>query len=399
MAFGKDPKLALTGGSFRQTANLHGRDRVTRGPRGRVPYFVDQYQPSLMVADTIRLIAGDYLQEQAVGEGDDVMVVQYQSNYIQFVDHYLDRVKKSCICSAGALRNVKNKRNPCRGCDIFWETAVRDPKTNRFDSPVIGRQRKYAISVLDYSDYHKMEQYDQQTRQVKMNPKTNEPYFNWVKCQGQGCDACRAGKEIKHGDMRHWPMSHTHFEVLKANALNIGNSCARCGTTDLNGKSPITSLCWTCRNCGEVAIDMATTSLKLDELLKVTDDPYKCPACDTEVLLEEQINCVECAKRGQQGVRAGLFDVDLRVQLTDAGQSAKILNISGWSPPRPVAPGFEEIAKPVDLVAKYAPDSMEYQISRFGAPTPAMQQPQGRAPVTTGAAPAVQQFSHYGNKS
>lgn len=403
MAFGKDPKLALQGGSFRQSAQLHSRDRVIRGPKGRVPYFVDQFQPSLLMADTVRLVAGSYLQEQAVGEGDGVEVVQYQSNYIQFTDHFLCHAGqggKSCICSAGPLRNIRNKRNPCRGCDIFWETAVRDPKTNRFDSPVISRQSKYAISVLDYGNYHKIEQYDQQTRQVKMNPRTNEPYFNWVKCQGQGCDGCRANKELKNGDMRHWPMSRTHFHILLTALQGISQSCTRCSTTDLNGVSPIKSIAWTCRNCGATAIDMATTPLKLDELLKMTDEPYKCPDCETEVLLEEQYTCVECAKRGQQGMRAGLFDVDLRVQLTDTGQNAKMLNILGWSPPRPVAPGFEELAKPVDLIAKYMPDSMEYQISRFGAPNPNVQQgqPQNRAPVT-GAAPSTQQFNQYGPKS
>jgi hypothetical protein len=394
MAFGKDPRLAISGGSFRQTANLHARDRVSRGPRGRVPYFVDKFEPGLMLADTIRLVAGDYLQEQAVGEGDKAVIVPYQSNYIQFVDHFLGSSGgakgKSCICSAGPFRNIKNKRNPCRGCDIFWDTAVRDPKTNRLDSPVISRQKKVAISVLDYGNYHKLEQYDQQTRQVKINPKTNEPYYNWVKCMGMGCDACRAGKETKAGDMRHWPMSLSHFEILKTAALSIGNSCSVCCTTDIGGQPPIRSIAWTCGTCGHTAVDMSTNALKYEELLQLTDNPYQCPDCQTEVLLQEQYTCIPCAQRGQQGVRAGLFDVDLRVQLTDTGQNAKMLNVSGWSPPRPVAPGFEEMAKPVDLVAKYAPDSWEYQVSRFGGPNPAAQQG-GRAPVT-GTAPATQQF-------
>jgi hypothetical protein len=395
MAFGKDPRLALQGGSFRQTAQLHSRNRVVNTHRKGAPYFVDKYEPGLMAPDVVRLIPGNYLQEQAVGEGDNVQVVQYQSKYIQFVDHFLGRAGgekgKSCICSAGPLRNFKTKRNPCRGCDIFWETAVRDPKTNRLDSPVISRQRKFAICVLDYGNYHKLEQYDPQTGQMKINQKTGEPFFNWVKCLGMGCDACRANKEVKHGDMRHWPMSSAHFRQLLSTALNIGNACARCCTTAINGQSPIRSIAWTCSNCGNTAIDMATTELKMDELMKITDDPYVCPDCQTEVLLEEQITCAECANRGQQGVRAGLFDVDLSVQLVETGQNAKMLNVMGWSPPRPVDPNYAALAVPIDLVAKYAPDSMEYQISRFGPPSAAAQA--ARTPVTTGATPNVQQYT------
>jgi hypothetical protein len=396
MSFGKDPKLALAGGSFRQTVNSFGKDLVTRGPKGKMPYFVDQYQPSIGFADTIRLIAGNYSQMHAIGEGDAVEAIELPAFYITFTEHYLAATKKSCICSAGPFANIKGKRAPCRGCDIFWETAVRDPGTNRLDSNVISRQDKYAVSVLDYGPYHKIEQFDAKTGMVKMNNKTNEPSFNWVKCQGQGCDACRAGKELKHGNMSHWPMSYTHNQVLLAAELNIGRSCVTCKSVDQNNVSPIRSLCWTCRNCGSVAIDMSTSTMKLDEIYKATDRPHLCADCGEKSLLEEQIVCVECEKLGQKGKRAGLFDVDLRVQSFDVpGQKGKQLQVSGWSPPRPVDPNFAAIAIPVDLPARYAPDSWEYQISRFGAPNP---NAQGRAPVT-GAAPATQQFSHYANNT
>jgi hypothetical protein len=139
---------------------------------------------------------------------------------------------------------------------------------------------------------------------------------------------------------------------------------------------------------------MATTELKLNEMLKVTDNAYTCVDCKSEVFLQEEYRCLECYKHGQPGLRAGLFDVDLRVQATPIeGKKGKDLQIRGWSPPRPVDPNYTELAKPVDLVARYAPDSMESQIGKFGAATQ-------RAPVTSGAPPQQQFAQPYGpNKS
>lgn len=394
MAFGKDERLVSIGGNFRQTTNTFTTNKA-REPKGRVPYFVDQYQPSLLTIDTVRLIPGQYMQEQVVEDIGpdgkvDLKVAHVVMSFIKFTEHFHGGLEKGGICSAGPFQNIKSKRAPCRGCDIFWETAAKNPSTGRFESNVMSRQNKYAFSVLDYGSYHKVDQIDRETGQAKVNPTTKEPYFNWVKCQGQGCDGCKASLELKQGDMRHWPMSYTHFQQLRAAELNIGASCARCGTSDI-----IQSIAWACPSCGAPAIDMATTELKLDEMLKITDNQYDCSDCGTKVFLTEHYTCPACAQRGQAGLRAGLFDVDLRVQLTAiAGQKGKTLQVRGWSPPRPVDPNFQAIVQPVDLPARYAPDSMAFQISRFGAPSAT----QGRAPVT--GAPAQQQFATpYGPKS
>jgi DNA-directed RNA polymerase subunit RPC12/RpoP len=393
MAFGKDPKLAALGGSFRQSTNTFTQNRGGgKSTKGNVPYFVDMYQPSQLTIDTVRLVPGAYLQEQIVGEGDEAQVAQVTMPFIKFTEHFYDTKHKGSICSAGAFANVKAKRGPCRGCDIFWETAAKNPTTNRFESNVISRQNKFAFSLLDYGPYHKLEQYDKEKGTVRTNSK-GEPYYNWVKCQGQGCDACHAGKEVKSGDMRHWPMSYTQFQQLRAAELLIGAACARCATVEVNNMAAIQSVAWSCPECGSRAIDMATTQLKLNEMLKVTDNPYTCGDCKAEVLLTEEYRCLECSKRGQQGLRAGLFDVDLRVQATPIeGKKGKDLQIRGWSPPRAVDPNYIEIVKPVDLVARYAPDSMEVQVSKFGA---AVQ----RAPVTSGVPPQQQHAQPYGPKS
>jgi hypothetical protein len=360
MSYGKSQNALNNVGSFRQISGKATQQLTQKKPKGGVPYFVDMYQPSTSDIDLVRLVPGEYIQDQLQGEGNDVTAVPQVMPFIKFVEHYDGAKKTGLICSAGPFANFKDKREPCHGCDIFWETAVRTPE-GRLQSPRMSRQNKYAFSVFDYGVYHKMEQYDRDGR-VKINQVTKEPYFNWVKCQGQGCDACRARKEAKTGDMRHWPMSYTQLQVLRSAETDIGKSCAACGTTD-----SIISHGWMCASCGECAIDMESTQLKKDEILRTTDNEYHCPCCNYRGFLVEVFECRVCSQRGQTGVRASLFDVDLRVKLIETpGQKGKVLQIMGWSSPHPVDTQYTSLVKPVDLVARYAPDSMERQAAKLG---------------------------------
>jgi hypothetical protein len=382
MAFGKDARTlnAVSAfGSLRQQTAAATKQAGKRASRGGPPYFVDMYQPSMMDIDTIRLVPGEYLQDYIEGEGDNAQLVQKLATFVKFVDHFDGHMQRGAICSAGAWANDRNKRSPCYGCDIYWETAARNTE-GRFTSTRISRQNKYAFCVFDYARYHKMEQIDRSNGQVRRDNK-GQPFYNWVKCQGQGCDACRAPNiETKQGNMSHWPMNYTQLQVLRAAETNIGKSCTTCGSVN-----SINSMAWLCSNCKECAIDMATTHLKKDELLQITDNLCQCASCGQQVLLTEVYECSVCAQRGQQGVRATLFDVDLQVQLIPMPNDQKNLQISGWSQPYPIPAQFAEAAKPLDLVAKYKPDSLEYQASRFGikvnAPAPGATAPQ-RQPQT-----------------
>jgi hypothetical protein len=388
MAFGKDKRTMSTVGSFRQMSNQLASHKGGRRSHGGIPYFVDMYRPSTTEIDTIRLVPGEYLQDQIEGDGDNAKVVQSIMAFIKFVEHFDGTMQKGTICSAGPFANDKNKRAPCHGCDIFWDTVVRNEK-GRLESTRISRQNKYAFSVLDYGRYHKMDQYDTATGQPKINPTTKQPYFNWVKCQGQGCDACRANIETKFGNMSHWPINFTQLQVLRSAEVDIGKSCVVCGT-----ENSIGSLGWECPNCGECAIDMATTQMKLDELLKMTDEHYTCPSCAQTGFLHEVYECRACTPRGHTGVRSTLFDVDLRVKVVETGgNNGKVLQVLGWSAPRPIPTEFAEVAKPVDLVARYAPDPLDRQAQKFGISAAPKREPQ------TGSQPAARQYTNpYGNK-
>lgn len=406
MSFGKNSQVRAAVGSFRQMSNQFTKNNYgKRKGGGGLPYFVDMFQPPINELCTVRLVPGEYLQDQIIEvpaptatdpNATDVTAIQVISPFIKFVDHFDGSKQRGAICSAGAFANFKDKRQPCHGCDIYWATVVRNPN-GRLESSRMSRQNKYAFSVFDYSPYHKLEQYDQETGQVKVNSK-GEPYYNWVRCGGQGCDGCRAQKETKMGHMSHWPINYTQLQVLRSAEADIGHSCAVCCQENC-----IISLGWMCGSCGEGVVDMSTTELKRDELLKLTDEPYVCGACHNKEFLKEVYECRSCTPRGQTGVRASLFDVDLKVKLVPGGQNnSKVLQVSGWSAPHGIAPELAEVVKPVDLVARYAPMPLEKQADLFGVvptmQTPTSQQQQPRAPQTSGFQNAgFQAGGHYQN--
>lgn len=378
MSFGKDSKVRSAVGSFRQMSNQFTKN--TYGKKkggGGVPYFVDMFQPPINELCLVRLVPGEYLQDEVsiapspTPGGEDVVGVdQVVMTFIKFVDHFDGTRQKGAICSAGALAGFRELRQPCHGCDIYWATAARQ-SNGRFESTRMSRQNKYAFSCFDYSPYHKLEQYDQDTGKVRANA-AGVPYFNWVRCQGQVCDACRAGKETKQGHMSHWPINYTQLQVLRAAETNIGHSCVVCSV-----ENSIISMGWMCGGCGECVVDMATTQLKKDELLKLTDEKYGCNKCGNLAFLTEVYECRACAPRGHTGVRASLFDVDLKVSVVaGGGNGGKVLQVAGWSAPHPIDPQFLEAAKPLDLVARYAPLSLEAQAGRFGIVPGMNQQPQ-----------------------
>jgi hypothetical protein len=172
------------------------------------------------------------------------------------------------------------------------------------------------------------------------------------------------------GHSTHWAVNFSQLQAIRAAERDIGRSCSVCG-----GVNCIESLGWMCESCGEGVIDMATTELKPAELIEKVENEQVCPFCKHNGFLNELFQCKPCSARGQSGLRATLFDVDLTVTMLILQDKKKQLLIKGFSAPQPVAPEFAEAAKPVDLLRKYRPDSLQAQAAKFGyAPPTADQQ-------------------------
>jgi hypothetical protein len=372
-AFGKQTTLLRNIPSFRQLSGQFGGIGGKRQSRGGRPYWVDQYIPPLIDADTILLIPGGYESMEVDESTDPPSTVPVSLPFVKFIEHYDGRTERSSICSAGPFVRYKDLRNPCNGCDIYWATlepTIDDKGKERKKSSRMSRQTKFGFGMIDFSNYHKQPQFDGQTGQPRINPRTKQQYYDWVKCTGSGCDGCKAKLETKFGHNPHWPMSWGFFETIRAQDREVGNSCRNC-----KNKNTIQSLAWVCKNCGEAAIDMSTTQLKPEDVVKISESHYSCK-CGHKDFLNEIIECRACAN----AERMTVFDAEFRVRrVTTGGNNQSVLSISGWEPARALTGPLAELAKPQDLIKKFEPTPNAIQLKLFGPP-----------PLADGTEPAQQ---------
>ena len=388
MAFGKDNKTLAAVDNFRQTQSAIRAPRPARtGGSGRgANYFGSMFHPSENQIDTIRVCKGEYLQTIIVPDGNDFKLDQIVVPYISFTEHFLKSANKSIICSAGPWANFRERRDPCEGCDIYWDTAERNTTTGRFDSNVISRQEKYAFSIFDYGTYHKVEALDRETGRVRIDQRTKQPYMNLHKCDGPGCQNCQARKEKQQGRATHWVVSYTAYQVLLHSNKLIGNACKTCGT-----ENAFDTLGFLCPACESMEVDLRSSQLTMEEYKKFMDEPAKCSQCGMESMFTELADCRTCSPAGRIGKRSEIFDVDLRVSIAPTASGSKVLQVSGWTV-RDIDPRFADAAKPVDLVERFKPTPLEDQRKLFG------RQAAGRQPVTSASEPSTQYAVPYGRK-
>ena len=244
----------------------------------------------------------------------------------------------------------------------------------------MSRQQKFAFGIIDFSDYHKVPVFDIQTGRPKVNARTKEQFVNWIKCEGLGCENCKKKYEKKFGHNPHWPMSWGHFQIIRGYDREVGQSCRNCRNIDT-----VSSVAWTCMKCGEAAIDMSSTNLKLEDVLKTVEKLFTCP-CGHVDFLHEVIVCAKCPKAD----RMTLFDVELKVKRIPMGQGDQTnLNISSWVPRRVLNPVQEtELGTPKDLWKYFGPTDNKIQLERFGPPPlKGPDGPDGEAGEDTGSEP------------
>jgi hypothetical protein len=395
MAFGKDKSRLGAVGSFRQQATMTTRQRATRPKNtggGTRPNWIDKYEPSLIDVDIIRLMAGDYETPILVGEGNNLSVVEQPSFGFSYCQHYDARHKKFAQCSAGPYRQIKNRREPCIGCDVYWREAGKDPVTGKWKYGYMGNAREMiSFSVIHHAPYAKIEQTDRQTGQVRCNDK-GEPYYEWVQVLPHE-RAKYAGKEMKTSHMLHWSMGTAHWNTLMSAWKQVEKCCRSCG-----GRDTIISDAWFCTNCHNDVIDAQTTTIAPKDLEQLTTNPFQCPHCHTDVVLMERVDCSNCdpskphifdinladgeVPRPQAPERATIFDVNLKVQRIAASDGSKnnSLSVSGFSDPHPLA---QELAalKQMPLDRLFAPTPLDKQAELFQEPMPAKKLPPGTAPA------------------
>jgi hypothetical protein len=338
--------------------------------------FKDQLKLSTVDPDTVRFVPGEYpfteVKEDGTTEVTDLP-------YLTFTEHFDGRCNTSGICSAGPFAYYKDKRDPCLGCDIFWETGGK--KGGR-----MSRREMKAFTVLNLGTFHEVDEVDHKGN-VKISDKTKKPFTQWVKCTGRRCDACAQSKPTKKGHLQHYAMGYGHFSQLKEYSKTIGKCCTTC-----RGKDTIRELAYLCPNCKDAVIDMSTTHLTDEEIAKMVDGDVPCPHCRQSVLLEEVVECTGQMPDGSpcpEANRAGIFDVDISFKKVAGpeGTNQSTLMFTGFGPVCELDPVYG--AKPMDFAKMYAPTPLEQQAEKFKTTLPS-QTP--RQPV-----PASQVSHAYGD--
>ena len=386
MGFGKDkeglnsvsPFGANT--SFSQRTAFFSRQQNEQKQRkgGGGNLYGDKFKPTTDAGklDEGRLIKGAY---EYIGCDAQKSRYKYVLEYWPYIQHFDAREERSTVCSAGVFHNFKNDRDPCHGCDLFWSTRETGPDGKKKKGR-LSKSQQYVFNFLHYHPYHKIPQVDRGTGQARMS-ETNEPYFEWVACDGRLCKICPQNVETAPARLLKWEMGVTHFKALTEEYQNqIGNTCNSCGTRD-----SISTVAYLCPNeeCGEAIIDLKDTTLSDEDILNIKNSPAVCPSCRQEGWLNELQRCSGCSSPE----RASIFDVDIKVRrmpMTDGTNGTQLI-VSSWSTPHLVDPSYAAlIEKPFDMPRIYQPSDLEFQAKQFhisGAATGGAVQ---RTPVNQG---------------
>lgn len=206
----------------------------------------------------------------------------------------------------------------------------------------------FTLNLVHLVPYHLAPAVDRQSGQVRLNPKTNEPYMNKVMCEGKGCQHCREGHDLMFGAKKYLSVGRNHLENLRTIDADIGRMCSNCH------EGTVSTASFECEECGHVIIDCVNNAYTDKEIDGFASEVLTCPNCRHSSLAIETTLCSEC----QDPERTTLFDVVLWLRRTgEKTDSALSLNHPsprefGWcyrsdflindDPDRPLISGFEE---------------------------------------------------------
>lgn len=380
MAFGKNPEVrAKQAGSFHLSATARQMDQAEQKQRrassgggggGGGARFNDQYRPTTVGQDKIRVIAGDFVNQrgfvETVGGRKVGQIITENFQWYTYAEHFNARNNKSSVCSAGPLWMLKDEKCDCIGCDQYWSGKTRGPD-GKPKTGFMSRRELNALTVLHYAKYYKVEQIDNSTGRPKFNPRTNEPYYQWVTANHNNKDLIKLAKEERDGARLHWSLGTTHFNTLVEYAKVVANDCISCGN-----QASIEAEAYICAHCGDVVIEKATTQLSEDDILRTIARPVRCPdpLCEGNKepsMLQEVMRCTCC----ENPVRASVFDVDLQVKLaksSDPNSKTTTLMIVGRGRPSPVDPKYQSFTEPLDLPKIFSPTPLDIQRTLFNVP-------------------------------
>jgi len=375
MSFGKNPeqlsRIVPFGGNLSQRARhlTHSRQQ-SRSSGGGAPYWMETFKVPQDHARFGRLIPGAYAQEISY---DDKTTQTVTFEYVMFKEHFMGgHVNRGGVCSSGPLFGNRHLRQPCLGCDIFWEDVearkAKKAAGDRTKGPNrISTRDMFAFTWFDYGLWYHAPRYDDRNQPV--TDQSGNQRYDWV--MGQDNDARYANCERKYGHLIAWPMGETYKETLLSANDYIMQDCTNCGQ-----RGSIQFVSKNCSQCGTVIYD-ATTSLTPETRTNLDSNPFQCQ-CGNYNFLTEVINC-SCGN----GRRATIFDVDLQITAVGSKGQQTFLQILNRSEPRLIQVADQSVLaniKPLDLIKKFAPTPLDKQREYWGSAVQAPPQQQQQLP-------------------
>lgn len=380
-SYGKSPELREAMARRIQLANPYQQARLLNDARPQSnkvfnpPAFTLTYIPSTgTTADEVRIIPGEYKikipmvdedHRLVLDENGQPQVMELDTNYFTYRDHYSATKNRGTRCSGGPFSAFPEFREECQGCSMHEEDRV-------------SMRQLFAYTVLIFGDFIESEQVD--AHGIVKRDKRGEPYKIWKKMsQGEMHLKYRnlvGTPRHRTYDKRIWSMGLSHWNILWANHDIIGQNCKSCGSS----KSIITTV-WSCPTCEAPIIDMRTTLMNEEQVMRVTRNMHTCSTCGEKNFLKEELECLTCDHPSRQSI----FDINLFVRRvpkpTKRNADAKELVIDGFSLPKKIPnelcvsiDGKPPVASPFDLTSILAPDSLEAQAAVYGVTTKRLQE-------------------------
>lgn len=303
-------------------------------------------------------LAPEQLYKQMIYNRAKKEVEEVERQWYEFLQHFVPSRQQPFICSAGA-----NHDQPCRGCSVralYYKhiseqeqnTGVRNEEARK-SAPIQASPRfGMAVTVLE-----KIFSLPAMKNGKPRTSKNGDVIMNKVPAPHSGVDRTQwASTKGEQGHNYHWSFSGTHLAQLGDIDATLWNYCASC-------RSELMATQFVCAECGEVVYE-DTNGVVGPDLGAVRKSPMRCPHCQHEGTTYPLISCTGCDKPAE----GSLFAFDLQLRAVPIGDKKTDLKLENFRLPdytKLFGSNADRITElvynPLDIVAIFAPDSLESQ--------------------------------------
>jgi len=263
----------------------------------------------------------------------------------RFLQHtaFINGKFRSFPCSAKS-----DPEGKCIGCYLV----------NRGDKRVNTRK----VALYEILDLRKMHVLDMGIQGEQIYYCTADPRY------GTACSLCNQGNRPVWAGRKVWQLPPFYLQAIFQHHLEMNLFCRTCGVGAIRVKA---LMCPECK--ADIFPPDKLPLVKPIDLARIVATSAICPSCRKKVV---PVETIECSSRCKNPMRAGIHDVDLKVQkikqLGKSGASYWTLVVNKVeNSVMPIPKEFlDELNKPSDLANMCKPPSLDKQASILGIPNP-----------------------------